>query len=94
MDPTLISFCEKTFELINHQLDHLEAKTTKAVQNKEQVVANHLTQVHETFFPEHNPQERYISIIYYLNKFGPGIIKRLMESLDINQDGNQIVYIE
>jgi bacillithiol biosynthesis cysteine-adding enzyme BshC len=94
LDPTLMTFCEKTFERINHQLDNLEAKTTKALQHKEQVVANHLTQVHETFFPEQNPQERYISIIYYLNKFGPAFITRLMESLNINQNGNQIVFIE
>ena len=93
VDPTLIASSEKLLEKIQHQIDVLAQKAVQAKQRKEQTVTNHLEQVHHSIFPDGVPQERFVSIIYFLNKYGQGFIKELIDKMDLNNFQHQIVEI-
>jgi bacillithiol biosynthesis cysteine-adding enzyme BshC len=93
VDPTLIASSEKILEKIQHQIDVLAQKAVQAQQRKEQTVTNQLEQVHHSIFPEGVPQERFISIVYFLNKYGPGFVTDLIDKMELNNFQHQIIEI-
>jgi bacillithiol synthase len=93
VDPTLISSSEKLIEKIQHQIDVLAHKAIQAQQRKEQTVTNQLEQVHHSIFPEGIPQERFVSIVYFLNKYGQGFVAELIDKMDLNNFQHQIIDI-
>ena len=50
-----------------------------------------LTSVVNSVFPDNNPQERYINIAYFLNKYGFNFINELFETVDINKLAHQVI---
>lgn len=93
VDPTLIASSEKLLEKIQHQIDVLAQKAVQAQQRKEQTVTNQLEQVHHSIFPEGVPQERFVSVIYYLNKYGQGFVADLFDKMDLNNFQHQLIDI-
>lgn len=93
VDQTLESTSQKTGEKILGQIDFLEHKTIKATEQKEQSMVSHLKQIHAAFFPNGYPQERYLTFVYYINKFGPGIINTLFDKIELDQFDHQIIDI-
>jgi bacillithiol biosynthesis cysteine-adding enzyme BshC len=91
VDPTLKSVAEKTSERIGGQIDLLETRLLRAVEERERTLIGHLEQIHASVFPLEAPQERFVSIIYYLNKFGPDFLNRLMTKLESDPASHQIV---
>ena len=94
IDPTLEMTVIKTFEKIENQFSGLETKSIRAMERKNQSLKNQLEQIHQAFFPEDKPQERFISIIYFINKFGTDVIKQIIEKLNLEIDEHQIISIE
>lgn len=91
VDPTLIDMGDKTIKRMLHTLQNLENRVVKAkeFQNKQQT--NHLQQVHSAFFPHEMPQERFLTIVYFLNKFGLKMMDRLYDNLNIENHEHQII---
>jgi len=94
IDPTLVQLGEKTFARIQNQLENLENRSLKAREQKEQALSSHLEQIYQAFFPEGQPQERYISIIYFLNKFGLEIFQKINNTLYGDTFEHQILRIK
>ncbi len=93
IDSTLENTWQKTKERIINQIDFLENKSVKAKEQKEQVLISQLHQIHNAFFPDENPQERYLTFVYFLNKFGPDIFIRLFENVNLEIHGHQLITI-
>ncbi|MCK5032645.1 MAG: bacillithiol biosynthesis BshC, partial [Calditrichia bacterium] len=93
VDPTLESICQKTSEKILGQIDFLERKNLKAKEQKNQTFTSQLQQIHSAFFPDGYPQERYLTFVYFLNKFGPEIFKTLFNKLQLDNFEHQIIEI-
>jgi bacillithiol synthase len=93
VDPTMESIFNKTSEKILGQVDFLEQKTLKAKEQKEQSMVSHLNQIHAAFFPDGYPQERYLTFVYYLNKFGPDIFNTIYDKSQLENFDHQIVEI-
>jgi len=93
MDPTLLDVGKKSFERIKQTLDNLESRVIKSKEQKEGQLTNQLYQIHTAFFPDEILQERYQSIIYYLNKFGPGFIDNLFSDLELDNFNHQFLYL-
>ena len=45
----------------------------------------------QSVYPDETLQERYINIVYYLNKYGPDIIQKLIDSLDISNFNHKVI---
>ncbi len=93
LDPTLIDGGKKTIERMAQTLSNFENRVLKARKDKEQLKTDHLDQIHTAVFPDDIPQERYLGIVYFLNKFGPDFINYLYKNLDPNIYDHQITYL-
>ncbi len=93
LDPTLVAVGEKVFERIKGQLDFLQDKIIKSGEQKENLLAAHLAQIHQAILPEQQLQERYISILYFLNKFGPAVLEKIYADLQIDSFRHQLLYL-
>jgi len=93
LDPTLIDSGKKSMERIKQTLDNLENRLIKVKEQREGKLTGHLQQIHMAFFPEEIPQERFISVIYFLNKFGPDFMDRLYSGLELENFNHQLLYL-
>lgn len=93
LDPTLVDAAKKTVERMHHGLTNLENRVLRAIEEKNSLLSSHLEQVHAAFYPDEKPQERFLSYVYFLNKFGPQMTDFLMENLKEAQAGHQLVYL-
>ena len=89
IDQTLIDAGRKTLERMLHTLTNFENRVLKARQERERLRTEHLEQIHRAIFPDELPQERYMGIVYYLNKFGPSILDKMFEKLDCRMYNHQ-----
>ncbi len=94
LDPTLLDAGKKSFERIKQTLENLENRVIKVREQREGQLTNHLQQIYTAFFPDEVLQERYISVIYFLNKFGPGFIESLYSDLEFNNFDHQLLYLK
>jgi len=93
LDPTLIDSGKKSMERIRQTLDNLENRLIKVKEQKEGKLTNHLQQIHIALFPQDNPQERFLSVVYFLNKFGPEFIDKLYSGLELENFDHQLLYL-
>ncbi len=93
VDPTLVDMASKSLERMRQTISNLEGRLVKAQEQKHSQVTNHLKQLHASIYPNGIPQERFQSIIYFLNKFGPEILDRIVMELEINTFDHQLLYL-
>jgi bacillithiol biosynthesis cysteine-adding enzyme BshC len=93
LDPTLVDLGIKSIERMNQTLENLENRVIKIKEQKNTQLTNHLQQIHTSFFPQELPQERYLTLVYYLNKFGPKIVDTLYTELSIEKFDHQLLYL-
>jgi len=91
VDPTLVPVAAKTGQRIEGQVEQLENRLLQAVEQKEQTLISHLEQIHTAIFPLEQPQERFVSVVYYLNKYGSDFVNRLIENLELDPKQHQIL---
>jgi bacillithiol biosynthesis cysteine-adding enzyme BshC len=93
LDPTLVEAGIKSIERMKQTLENLENRIIKVKEQKNTQLTNHLQQTHSSFFPQELPQERFQSLVYYLNKFGPEIVDTLYSELSIEEFNHQLLYL-
>lgn len=92
IDPTLISSADKAGTLFVNELNKLKGKTYRSVKKQEAIQIRRLRRVRENLFPGGALQERQISFIYYMFKYGPEVWDRLMDTLvDEVPDSHKVV---
>ncbi len=74
----------KTRDQIGRNLDQLGAKVAAAVARRHEVWRRRLEQVHRTSFPGGSPQERVLTVVHYLLRFGPGFAAELCSRLELD----------
>ncbi|TFH02679.1 MAG: bacillithiol biosynthesis cysteine-adding enzyme BshC [Calditrichales bacterium] len=90
LDPTLVDAADKTFGRIDQAVNNLESRVINAKKQKESQLTDHLAQIHAAFFPNEMPQERFLTIVYFLNKYGMDFMDQLFSNLEINQFEHQV----
>lgn len=85
IDPTLNGTVDATIEKFRQQLEVLKQKTMKAQQQKEEISLKQIQKAAVNIFPGGDFQERSISVVYYLNKYGPDFVKWIANELTIDK---------
>ncbi len=93
IDATLLSAVHKTFVQINKTVDTLEAKILKRMEENERQMTARLSRIHEHFYPLGKKQERVISSIYFINKYGYRWINTLKERINSDNMLTQAFYL-
>lgn len=93
VDPTLIKSAESTRTALLKEFERLQHRVLKAEKRKHEQVRDRLGRAKANLFPFGRPQERSISILYFLNKYGPDFPALLKEAISEDTCFHQVLEI-
>jgi uncharacterized protein YllA (UPF0747 family) len=82
VDPTLTATARQTAGHVKGHLDQLERKAVQALKRRETETRQQVQRLREQLMPGGKPQERVFPAVPYLAKFGPGLIRTLLDAID------------
>jgi bacillithiol biosynthesis cysteine-adding enzyme BshC len=91
VDATLGGFIEKEQGRIFHQLDSIEKKLLQAAKRQHETLAQQITKAAHALYPHQHLQERELSFVPFLCKYGRGLIQQIYEQIDLTNFQHQIV---
>ena len=74
LDPTLAGAAKTTLGKMEHELRSLHTKVIHAAKKRHDVLRRQFVRAQAQAFPEGHPQERMLGCVYFLNKYGPGLV--------------------
>ncbi|UCE65064.1 MAG: bacillithiol biosynthesis cysteine-adding enzyme BshC [Candidatus Zixiibacteriota bacterium] len=90
-DPESYQVIEHSLKRLDQELNHLYKKLFTAHKKRHDTAIGQVRRAANFLFPQSKFQERIISPVYFANKFGPEIFKRLEEKLDIDSVNHQLM---
>jgi bacillithiol biosynthesis cysteine-adding enzyme BshC len=83
VDPTLAGAARTTQGRMEHDLQGLHNKVIQAAKKRDETLRRQFTRARAQVFPLGHPQERTLGGVYFLNKYGPALIERLLDTLPL-----------
>mgnify|MGYP001445454962 CR=1 FL=1 len=89
LDPTLTGVVETTRSRMDRDLKTLRNKIIKAAKRRDETLSRQYHRARSQAFPNGDPQERAVGLIYFLNRYGPQLVDHLLDNmaLDIGKHG-------
>lgn len=84
LDPTLEGAARTTLGKMEHELRSLHNKVIHAAKKRHETLRRQFVRAQAQAFPQGHPQERALAGIYFLNKYGPGLVDVLLDELPID----------
>jgi bacillithiol biosynthesis cysteine-adding enzyme BshC len=81
IDPTLVGAAKTTLGRMEHDLKTLHQKIIQAAKRRDETLRRQFARAQAQAFPAGQPQERALGIIFFLNRYGWGLVDRLIEDL-------------
>jgi bacillithiol biosynthesis cysteine-adding enzyme BshC len=81
IDATLEGAARSTLSRMQDDLKKLQAKIVQAAKRKDETLRRQFHHARAQAFPAGHPQERAIGFVTFLNKYGPGLVDRLLEAI-------------
>ena len=81
VDPTLEGRARSALGKMEHELEGLSGKVLQAAKRRDDTLRRQFTHARAQAFPDGEPQERVISGVSFLNRYGPALVPRLVEEL-------------
>ncbi len=93
VDRTLGKSVEATRAAIVQELNDLKERVVRAEKRKQEELYAQLQKAHVNLFPDGRPQERVVSVLYFLNKYSPALLDQLRDALAPDATAHQVVYL-
>ncbi|TFE03582.1 bacillithiol biosynthesis cysteine-adding enzyme BshC [Jeotgalibacillus sp. R-1-5s-1] len=93
MDPNFHLIIEKNLSYHLKQLDYLKRKSDDSIRLRHNIELNKFTRIEQSLRPFGGPQERIWNLYYYLNEYGPDLIKELMTAEYEFNHRHHVLYI-
>jgi bacillithiol biosynthesis cysteine-adding enzyme BshC len=84
VDPTLAGAARTTLTRMEHDLRSLQGKMVQAVKRRDETLRRQFNRAQAQIFPLGHAQERTLGVIYFLNRYGPGVVDRLLAELPLD----------
>jgi bacillithiol biosynthesis cysteine-adding enzyme BshC len=91
LDCTLVDAAETARSKIDHQLERLHSQAARAEALKSELVARHAETLSQTLYPDKALQERSISAIYFLARYGREFLRQLHDAIQPDCHDHQIL---
>lgn len=91
LDPTLAGAAKTTLGKMEHELRSLHSKVIHAAKKRDETLRRQFVRAQAQAFPHGHPQERTLGVIYFLNKYGPGLVDLLLDELPIDPGQHWLV---
>lgn len=94
IDPTLEGSVGKAEAVFFTELDKLKGKSYRSLKEQEKIQLNRIHKIKNSLFPNGNLQEREISLIYIMNKYGLNIWDQMLVKMqDEKTDTHKILHL-
>ena len=93
LDPTLAGAAKTTMGKMEHELQALHNKIIHAAKRRDETLRRQFMRAQAQAFPQGHPQERTLAVIYFLTRYGPGLVDRLLEDLPLALGQHWIVML-
>ncbi|NUO78731.1 bacillithiol biosynthesis cysteine-adding enzyme BshC [candidate division KSB1 bacterium] len=91
LDPTLAAFIDKEHGKILHQLEALEKKLLQATKRQNETLQQQLLKAAHALYPMQHLQERELSIVPFLCKYGKPLLMQLYEAMEVEDFQHQVI---
>jgi bacillithiol biosynthesis cysteine-adding enzyme BshC len=91
LDPTLVGAAKTTLGKMEHELRSLHTKVIHAAKKRHDVLRRQFVRAQAQAFPEGHPQERTLGGVYFLNKYGHGLVELLLDELPVDAGKHWVV---
>ena len=93
VDPTLAGAAKTTLGKMEHDLKNLQGKVIQAAKKKDETIRRQFTRTQAQLFPSGEPQERTLGVPFFLNRYGPALIDRLLAELPVDMGAHWLLAI-
>ena len=93
IDPTLEGAARATLGRMEHDLRSLHNKIIQAAKRKDETLRRQFIHARVLAFPNGDPQERTLSLVFFLNRYGPALVDRLHAELPIDPTAHWILML-
>ncbi len=93
VDPTLAGAARTTLGKIEHDLRGLQNKVVQAAKKRDDTLRRQFARAQAQIFPAGQPQERTLGGIFFLNRYGPALVDRLLEELPLEMGQHWVITI-
>ena len=93
VDPTLRGAAESTLGRMERDLSNLQNKVVQAAKRRDQTLRRQFARAQAQIFPQGSPQERAVGMVYFLNRYGPALIDRLVTDPTLDANHHWVITI-
>jgi len=93
VDPTLEGAAKSTLSKMQDDLNKLQGKIIQAAKRKDETLRRQFKHAQAQAFPGGHPQEREIGFVYFLNKYGPTFVDRLLDELPLDMGRHYVIAV-
>jgi bacillithiol synthase len=91
VDPTLAGTVDTTVDKIRETLKTLHNKIVQAAKKKDETLRRQFIRTRNLTFPDGHPQERQLGVAFFINRYGPGLVSRLIDGLPPSADAHYVI---
>jgi bacillithiol biosynthesis cysteine-adding enzyme BshC len=81
LDPTLDGAVQSAASRLEHEMRGLRAKVIHAAKRRNDTLRRQFIRTQQLVFPGGHPQERTVSVAWFMNRYGPALVPRLYDVL-------------
>ena len=93
LDPTLSGVVESTRKRMQRDLATLRGKVVQAAKRRDETLRRQFRRARAQAFPNGEPQERSVGTVYFLNRYGPAFVDRLLADLPLDPSRHWLLTI-
>jgi bacillithiol synthase len=93
VDPTLAGAARTTLGRMEHDLRALQNKVIQAAKKRDETLRRQFNRARVQIFPLGHPQERTLGVVFFLNRYGPALVDRLLEELPLEMGQHWVITI-
>jgi bacillithiol biosynthesis cysteine-adding enzyme BshC len=91
LDPTLAGAAKTTMGKMEHDLKSLHGKVIQAAKRRDETLRRQFMRAQTQIFPLGHPQERTLTLVYFMNRYGPGLVDTLLRTLPMQLGRHWVV---
>jgi bacillithiol biosynthesis cysteine-adding enzyme BshC len=93
IDPTLEGAVKSTLGKLQHEVHALHNKVIQAAKRRDETLRRQFQRAQALTFPQGHPQEREVGFVWFLNRYGPALVDRLIDELPLEMGHHWILTI-
>jgi bacillithiol synthase len=91
LDPTLAGAAKTTMGKMEHDLRSLQGKVIQAAKRRDETLRRQFTRAQAQIFPLGQPQERTLTLVFFVNRYGPALVNALLRDLPLEMGKHWIL---